>query len=132
MTGAFSRAQAARLLRFLIVGGSFSLGYSLATALLVAAGAPPYATAVILYLACIPAAYLVQKRFTFRVTQVPAGSFAIYAATQLAGLALVASVTTRFVTQIVAIDTMIFLATGGIAAVLSFTVNAAFAFRPRG
>ena len=53
-------------LRFLLVGGAFALGYSVATALLVGpAGLPAFATSVLLYVACIPAAFFVQARFTF-------------------------------------------------------------------
>lgn len=134
MTGAGTNAgreRAGRLMRFLVVGGSFSLGYSIVTAVLVGkAGAPPFITSVVLYLICIPAAFAVQKRFTFRLTQAWRYGFLVYAATQVICLALVAAVTTRFVTQNVAIDTLIFLVTAGSAAVLSFVANALFAFKP--
>jgi len=125
------RARTARLIRFLVVGGGFSLGYSIATAVLVGkAGAPPFITSVVLYLICIPAAFAVQKRFTFRLSRAWRYGFLIYAGTQVTCLALVAAVTTRFVTQNVAIDTLLFLGTAGTAAVLSFVVSSVFAFRP--
>lgn len=125
------RDRAGKFVRFLVVGGGFSLGYSIVTAVLVGkADAPPFITSVVLYLICIPAAFAVQKRFTFRLDRAWRYGFLVYAGTQVTCLALVAAVTTRFVTQNVAIDTLIFLATAGSAAVLSFVASSLFAFRP--
>ncbi|MFW5881428.1 MAG: hypothetical protein ACOCTP_02800, partial [Roseicyclus sp.] len=77
-----------RLVRFLAVGGSFSAAYALGTAALVGQlGLPAFGTSVILYAACIPAAFLVQWRVTFSGRGRPARGFAIYAATQSASLA---------------------------------------------
>ena len=130
-TPASGSDRASRLFRFLVVGGGFSLGYSIVTAVLVGkAGAPPLITSVVLYLICIPAAFAVQMRFTFRLSRAWRYGFLIYAGTQVTCLALVAAVTTRFVTQNVAIDTLIFLGTAGSAAVLSFVASSLFAFRP--
>ena len=130
-TPASGSDRASRLFRFLVVGGGFSLGYSIVTAVLVGkAGAPPFITSVVLYLICIPAAFAVQKRFTFRLSRAWRYGFLIYAGTQVTCLALVAALTTRFVTQNVAIDTLIFLGTAGSAAVLSFVASSLFAFRP--
>lgn len=120
-----------RLMRFLAVGGGFAGGYAVVTALLTGPGGlPPLPTSVALYAACIPAAFWVQKRVTFRVAQTRAAGFAAYAATQIASLALVAAVTTRFVTGHVLADTGIYLGTAGAAAVLSYLVSSRFAFRP--
>jgi putative flippase GtrA len=119
-------------LRFLMVGGAFSLGYSVATALLVGpAGFPPFATSVLLYVACIPAAFFMQGRFTFTGQKARRGGFLVYAAMQVVSLALVASVTTRFVTQVFVLDTMLFLATAGTAALVSYAVNDRLAFAPK-
>jgi hypothetical protein len=49
---------------------------------------------------------------------------------QVASLALVASVTTRFVTQVFVLDTLLFLATAGTAALISYVVSDRLAFRP--
>ena len=123
--------QTARLLRFLLVGGGFSLLYALVSAVLVGkGGTPPFATSVILYALCIPAAFAVQKRFTFRVARTRQSGFLIYAGTQVACLALVAGVTTRFVTGHMALDTGVFLVTAALAAMLSFAVSLLLAFRP--
>lgn len=119
------------LVRFLFVGGGFAVGYAVATALLVdGLGLPAFATSVVLYLFCIPAAFAVQKRVTFRVARTRPSGFAIYAGMQLASLAAVAAVTTRHVTGNFVLDTGLFLVTAGAAAVLSFAVSKLFAFRP--
>ena len=118
-------------LRFGLVGGAFSLGYAILGAVLVGPlGAPPFATSVLLYALCIPLAFAAQRRITFGQTRVRRGGFAIYAATQLLGLALVAAVTTRFVTRVWWIDTGLLLATAGLAAGVSFAISRQFAFRP--
>lgn len=120
-------------LRFLLVGGTFSLGYSVTTALLVGpAGFPPFATSVILYVLCIPAAFLLQRKVTFHAQEARRGGFFIYAAMQVMSLALVASVTTRFVTQVFVIDTLLFLITAGTAALISYVVSDRLAFRSEG
>jgi putative flippase GtrA len=117
-------------LRFLMVGGAFSLGYSLATALLVGPlGFPAFATSVILYVICIPAAFYMQSKLTFAGQQARRGGFLIYAAMQVGSLALVASITTRFVTQVFVLDTLLFLATAATAALVSYVVSDRFAFQ---
>jgi putative flippase GtrA len=114
-----------------MVGGAFSLGYSLVTAGLVGPfGLPAFATSVILYVLCIPAAFLTQRKVTFAAQAPRRGGFLIYAAMQVTSLALVASVTTRFVTQVFVLDTLLFLATAGTAALISYIVNDRLAFRP--
>ncbi len=128
-----TRALPMTFLRFAMVGGGFSLGYALATAFLVGPlGAPAFATSVGLYALCIPLAYLAQKHFTFGKAQTHRGSFAIYAATQVAALAVVALITTRFVTRIYWVDTGLFLLTAGSAAVVSFGINRSLAFKSSG
>ena len=116
------------LLRFLCVGGVFSVTYAVLTAVLVSLGAPPFWTAFLLYGFAIPLAFLAQKRFTFRATTAQRHAFWVYLATQLFSFALVSGVTTRFVTQQIWADTAVYLVTAGAAAVLSFAVNRTFAF----
>ena len=121
-------------LRFLAVGGSFSLGYSVMTAALIRfAGAPPFATSVIVYLLCIPAAFWAQKKIAFRADQTGCAAMLIYAATQVASLAIVSTVTTRLLTMNFLIDTLILLVTAGSAAVISYLICRFIIFRtPRG
>ncbi len=119
--------------RFLAVGGSFSLGYAIVTAGLIRfADAPPLLTSVIVYLLCIPAAFLAQKRIAFRADQTGKSAMLIYAGTQVASLAVVSTITSRFVTKNFVIDTMIFLVTAGCAAVISYLICRYIIFRPSG
>lgn len=125
------RDTLSRLIRFLAVGGGFSVGYALGSAALVGQlGLPAFATSVILYALCIPAAFLVQRRITFGGRGRPARGFAVYAGTQVTSLALVAVLSTRFVSGNFALDTGLFLATAGAAAVASYVICDRVAFRP--
>ncbi|MEL6840788.1 MAG: GtrA family protein [Pseudomonadota bacterium] len=122
--------RARAFLRFLAVGGSFSLGYALVTAGLIRfASSPPLLTSVIIYLLCIPAAFWAQKRIAFRANQTGKAAMLIYAGTQLASLTVVSTVTSRFVTQVFLIDTMIFLVTAGAAAIISYLICRYIIFR---
>lgn len=124
------RRHGGRLLRFLVVGGSFSLVYSVTTALLVGlAGAPALATSILVYAACVPLAFAAQKRVTFRNAETRRWGFLAYAGVQVASVAAVSVVTTRFVTGDFVRDTLIFLVTSGAAAVLSYAVTNAVSFR---
>ena len=126
-------ADALRFLRFAGVGAGFAFGYALVTALLVGPlGWPSFATSVGVYALCIPMAFWVQRHVTFGLRRTHRGGFAIYAGTQLLSLAAVTAVTSRFVTQNVAQDTSLYLATAGVAAVVSFVISKRFAFRPPG
>ena len=118
-------------LRFATVGACFGIVYSCSTAFFVdVLHYPAYWTSVILYLMCVPAAYFVQKRVTFRVEQVRRAAFPIYFATQLVCLSIIAAITTRFVTGNIVIDTGIFMVTAASTALLSFFVSKLFAFKP--
>ncbi len=133
MTGQLVEAALnSKLLRFLMVGGAFSLGYSILTAVMVGPfGLPPFSTSVVLYVLCIPAAFSLQRRLTFGAQDARPAGFFIYAAMQVVSLAVVASVTTRFVSQVFVLDTLLFLATAGAAASVSYVISDKFAFRPR-
>lgn len=118
--------------RFLLVGGSFSLGYALTTAALISfVGTPSLSTSVVVYLFCIPAAFWAQKKIAFRADRSGRSAMLIYAATQLASLAIVSTVTTRFVTQNFVYDTGLFLVTAGTAAIVSFLICRYIIFRPQ-
>jgi putative flippase GtrA len=122
----------ATFLRFLLIGGGFSLAYSATTAALIRfADAPPLLTGVILYALCIPIVFACHKRFAFRAQQTRKAAFPVYLATQLASLALVAAVTTGFVTRDFWLDTALFLLTSAIAAVLSYLIGRYVTFAPR-
>jgi putative flippase GtrA len=119
-------------LRFLAVGGSFSFGYAIVTAALIRfADAPPLPTSVFIYLLCIPAAFWAQKKIAFRADQTGRSAMFIYGATQVASLAVVSTITSRFVTKNFMIDTMLFLVTAGCAAVISYLICRYIIFRPQ-
>lgn len=124
--------QLPAFLRFLAVGGSFSFGYAIVTAALIRfADAPPLLTSVVVYLLCIPAAFWAQKKIAFRADQTGKSAMFIYAATQVASLAVVSTITSRFVTKNFAVDTLIFLVTAGTAAVASYLICRYIIFRPQ-
>lgn len=128
MTTELSERQ--KLVRFMMVGGGFSLLYAMTTSVLINfAGAPPFWTSVIIYALCIPAAFLVQKTFTFNATDLRAGALLYYTATQVVGIAFVSVVTTRFVTYNWWLDTGLLGVTAGLAAILNFVVGRYFTFR---
>jgi len=115
--------------RFLMVGGVFAVGYSLATAVLVGPfGLPAFATSVVLYVVLIPAAFFAQSKVTFSTQKARQGGFLIYAGMQVCCLTVVASITTQFVTQVFVLNTALFLATAGGAALLSYVVSDRLAF----
>jgi putative flippase GtrA len=100
------------------------------TALLVGLAAmPPLPTSIVVYAACIPAAFALQKRFTFRNAETRRWGFLAYLGVQVASVSAVSFVTTRFVTGDMARDTLVFLVTSGAAAVLSYAVTNAVSFR---
>lgn len=119
--------------RFLAVGGSFSLGYAVVTSALIRfAAAPPLPTSVIVYLICIPLAFWAQKKIAFRADQTGRSAMFIYGATQVASLAVVSTITSRFVTRVFIYDTLIFLVTAAAAAVVSYLICRYIIFRPSG
>ncbi len=121
------------LIRFLAVGGSFSLTYAVVTAGLIRfASTPPLATSVIVYLLCIPAAFWAQRTIAFRADEKSVSAMLIYAGTQIASLAVVSLITTRFVTRHFVTDSLLFLGTAGVAAVASYLICRFIIFRSAG
>jgi putative flippase GtrA len=109
--------------RFVMVGGSFSLIYAATTAGLIRFTAtPPFAASILVYLLCIPPAFWAQRHFAFRAEKSGRGRFWIYGTTQIASLTLITSVATHFVTQNFWKDTFIFLVTAAAAAIISFAI----------
>ena len=125
------KAEAATLARFLAVGGGFSLFYAVASAALInATDTPPYVISVGLFAACIPFAFLAQQHLAFRAKRLRDHAFWMYFATQVASIAVVSFVTTRFVTYNVVWDTVIMGVTVGLAAMASFVIGRLLVFRP--
>ena len=118
--------------RFLLVGGSFSLAYALVMAALIGmVDAPPLPTSMIVYLLCIPLAFLAQKKFTFRDDQSGKAAMLIYGVTQLGSLTFVSAISSRFVTKNFILDTGLFLVTAGTAAVISYLICRYVIFKPQ-
>jgi|AntAceMinimDraft_1070359.scaffolds.fasta_scaffold00287_33 putative flippase GtrA len=116
--------------RFVLIGGSFSLGYAVVTAGLIRfAAAPPLPTSVVVYFLCIPAAFWAQRHIAFRADRQAKGALWIYTATQTGSLAVISAITTRFVTRVFWADTLLFVATAGMAAVASFLICRYILFR---
>ena len=121
----------ASFLRFLMVGGLFSVIFSATTAALISlAGAPPVATGVLVWLACIPPAYYCQRRFAFGVKRTRRMAFPLYAATQGASLALVSGASALLVTRDFWADTGVYLLASAAAAVMSFLIGRFVTFAP--
>lgn len=130
MTGFRRQSVQWDFLRFLAVGGGFSLGYSAVAAFMVGPmGLPPYWTSLALFMSCVPLAYLAHKYFSFGAKSARKGGFVIYSASQISSFALVSALTTRFVTGVYLLDTGIYICTVGGAAVLTFLVAKTFVFR---
>jgi putative flippase GtrA len=116
--------------RFVLIGGSFSLGYAVVTAGLIRfAAAPPLPTSVVVYFLCTPAAFWAQRHIAFRADRQAKGALWIYTATQTGSLAVISAITTRFVTRVFWADTLLFVATAGMAAVASFLICRYILFR---
>lgn len=126
------KAMSRSALRFLLVGGAFSLVYSASTALLIGlVGTPPVATSLLVYLACIPPAFACQRRFAFGVERARPGALGLYAMTQGLSMAIVSSATALFVTREVVQDTLVILAASAVAAVVSFVISRFVIFAPQ-
>ena len=123
--------ESAKLIRFLIVGGGFSAFYAVTSAALVNFGAPPLVTGIGLWIACIPLAFLLQKRWAFGARNLRRGAIVWYALTQVAAVSLISALTVRFVTEVWWRDTLVYAAIAGLTAVLTFVVGRFFTFRER-
>ena len=110
--------------RFLIVGGAFAALYALTSAWIVSHTrlAPAWVSALI-WLACIPAAYWCQRRFTFRPSEDRPAALLLYALTQGVSLAIVTVIAALFSTREMGWNTGVYLVGSGIAALTSFALN---------
>ena len=110
-------------LRFIAIGGRFSFGYAIVTAGLIRfVDAPPLMTSIIVYLICIPLAFVAQRNFAFKAETSGRSAMLIYAATQVGSLVVVSTITSRFVTKTFVFDTGLYLVTAASAAVVSYLI----------
>ena len=118
------------ILRFGIVGGLSALSYSLLQAAITGLTvAPVFASGMILFCLFIPVTFAAHKRVTFRARTLHWQAFRGYALLQLGCFAMVSFVTTRMVTGTYLTDTILYIATVGLAAVISFLVGRFVLFR---
>ena len=119
------------LLRFVIVGVTSAVAYSLLAAAVVRLGlAPAYLSGLVLFGLFVPATFLAHKHFTFRSTRLLRSAFAGYALLQILCYSLVSSVSTRLLTGTYRLDAALYFATVGTAAAASFLIGKLFIFRP--
>ncbi len=111
-------------LRFLLVGGSFALICSLLAAFLTGLlPLPPWMSAALAWLLCIPPAWLCQRRFTFHDRAPREGGAVLYLLTQGLGLCIAALAGALFAQGRFGHDTLVYLLASALAAVVSYAIN---------
>ncbi|NPD16310.1 GtrA family protein [Xinfangfangia sp. D13-10-4-6] len=118
------RLSQASFPRFLLVGGSFALIYSLLAAFLTAV--LPFVaplSAAIAWLACIPPAWFCQRRFTFQGAQARKGGGILYLLPQCLGMMIAAGAGWLFATGAFLADTLVYLLASALAAVVSYAIT---------
>ena len=110
--------------KFSVVGAAAATSYAaIATALVRWQVADPFTASLVTYAAIIPLAYASQRRFTFRSKARLAKSFTLYSLVQILALTLISQATLRFITGTAWLDAIVFLATAGVASILSFFIS---------
>ena len=112
------------LLRFLAVGGGIALLYAVLAALATSRLPLPKAlSSGVIWVLCIPLGFWLQRRFTFTGRRPHKHGLWLYAATQLLGLGIVASVSFLLASGIFWPDLGVHLLASALAAVASFLIN---------
>ena len=126
-----ARALLGRVIRFLAVGGTSALLYSIASALLVEwRWLGPQAAGIVCYTLAIPLAFLAQRRFTFASKGAPGREFGAYAALQVVVLAVSTAFIAPFIGDSLMLNAVVFLIFGLSAAFVSFVICQTLIFRP--
>lgn len=129
---ATSRQDAFVFWRFLIVGFSFTLLYSvLSSALAVLAGASPPIAGAIGYLLCIPLAYLSQRNIAFRTNSRHRLAFPRYVALQAPLLLLGSGLSWVAIGVLRLPEALGFFAVGVAVALVSFVAQRLWTFSER-
>lgn len=124
-------ALSSSFFRFLLVGASFSIGYSACVAFLVGPmGLPPFWSSTLLFALCIPLAFTAHRLFSFKGRRVRRRGVLPYAFLQIVSFATVSAAMSRFVVGDYWRDAALYFATVGTAAVLTFLVSRFFVFIP--
>jgi len=112
------------LLRFLAVGASLSLLYATLAALATSQLPLPKAvTSAMVWIFCIPLGFWSHRRFTFTTRTPHRHGLWLYAATQVLGIGIAATVSYFLATGAFRHDLFVHLLASGLAAVASFLIN---------
>lgn len=112
------------LLRFLIVGGSMSLLFSLLTAFsTLHLPLPKPLVAGLVWVICIPIAFWCQRRFTFQTSAPRSNALGLYAATQGLGIVIVAVATAGLARGSFWPDMLVYLGASALAATASYLIS---------
>ncbi|MGL4236430.1 GtrA family protein [Tabrizicola sp.] len=112
------------LLRFLFVGGSMSLLYSVLTAFsTLHVPLPGPLVAGLVWVMCIPLAFWCQRRFTFRADTPHRNALWLYAATQCLGITIVALASALLARGSFWPDVIVYLGASALAAMASYLIN---------
>ncbi|MBW7920654.1 MAG: GtrA family protein [Rubellimicrobium sp.] len=116
-------------LRFLLVGGSVAVAYSLATTLVtMALPLPPAVLAVAVWVCFIPLGYACQARFAFTGRTARRGGGALYAMAQGLSMGIVALAAWALASGDSWADVAVYLGASAIAAVASYVINRRLVF----
>jgi putative flippase GtrA len=118
--------------RFLLVGGSAALAYvAISTALVSIFPGRGRLIAVAVYLACIPIAFLGQRKVTFQSKGPRIWEFLKYAGLQAFAVTSSTFLVGRLITNDPTWNAAVFLCISGLATLISFAVCQFLVFRPR-
>ena len=112
------------ILRFLAVGAGIALLYAILAATATSRlPLPPALSSGILWVLCIPVAFWLQRRFTFTTRTPHRHGLWLYAATQVLGIGIAATVSYFLATGAFRHDLFVHLLASGLAAVASFLIS---------
>jgi putative flippase GtrA len=112
------------LLRFLVVGGSLALLYSVLAALATTyLPVPKPLSAAGTWIVCIPLGFWCQRRFTFGSTTPRRHALWLYAATQVLSICIAAAFSHLFARGVFWPDVFVHLGASALAAIVSYLIN---------
>ena len=120
-----------RFVRFALVGGSASLVYAAAVAILAHSSEIRYTVAIATYLALVPPTWLAQRRLVFRSRRRFPGEFMRYLAVQAVGICLASAAVPQLATGGPTWNFGVYLGNAAAAAAVSFVLSSLFVFAPR-
>jgi putative flippase GtrA len=119
-------------LRYLIVGGGFSALYATLAALATSQLPLPKAlSSVMVWIVCIPIVFWCHRRFTFPSRRPHRFGLWVYTATQVIGLAIVATASGLLAQGAFWPDLIVHLLATGVAAVASYLITRSVIFLPQ-